>query len=96
MSDSKLEEKLKILVGADIIEQGTGNLDYRGVPDNIFDKVFRGVYASEIETFDPKDITKEYYALSKKLQKNNKRLRGEYGRYKGAFAEFVIISGTMF
>ncbi|MCP4353092.1 MAG: hypothetical protein GY795_47175 [Desulfobacterales bacterium] len=91
MSDSELEDKLEILLGADIIEQGVSNLYYQGVPDNIFDKVFRGVYAAEIETFSPKDITKEYYALSQKLKKNNKRLRGEYSRYKGAFAEFVII-----
>jgi len=91
MSDSELESKLKILVNADIIEQGDSNFYYRGVPDNIFDKVFRGVYASEIETFDPKDIPREYKALSEKLIRNNRRLRGEYGRYKGAFAEFVII-----
>jgi len=91
MTDSELEEKLKILVNADIIEQGASNFYYRGVPDNIFDKVFRGVYADEIETFDPKEITGEYKALAEKLLMNNKRIRGEYGRYKGAFAEFVII-----
>jgi len=91
MSDSELEEKLKILVNADIIEQGSSNFYYRGVPDNIFDKVFRGVYADEIEAFDPKDISREYKVLAEKLLRNNKRLRGEYGRYKGAFAEFVII-----
>ncbi|MCP4107254.1 MAG: hypothetical protein GY749_17215 [Desulfobacteraceae bacterium] len=91
ITDSKLEEKLKILAGADIIEQCASNFYYRGVPDNIFDKVFRGVYADEIEAFDPKDITKEYRALSEKLLKDIRRLRGEYGRYKGAFAEFVII-----
>ncbi len=91
MSDSKLEKKLKILAGADIIEQGSSNSEYQGVTDNIFDKVFRGVYQKDIEVFDPKDITREYKALSEKLQKNNKRLRGEYSRYKGAFAEFVII-----
>jgi len=91
MTDSELEEKLKILVNADIIEQGSSNFDYRGVMDNIFDKVFRGVYQKEIENFDPKDITREYKALAEKLLENNKRLRGEYGRYKGAYAEFVII-----
>ncbi|RLC11916.1 MAG: hypothetical protein DRI57_18305 [Deltaproteobacteria bacterium] len=91
MTDSELEKRLKILVRADIIEQGRSNFYYQGVRDNIFDKVFRGVYADEIETFDPKDITEEYRALSEKLLKNNKHLRGEYGRYKGAFAEFVIV-----
>jgi len=91
MDDSKLEAKLKILIKSDIIEQGSSNLDYRGVRDNIFDKVFRGVYQKEIEAFNPKDITEEYKKLSEKLMKNNKRLRGEYGRYKGAYAEFLII-----
>ncbi|MDM8517289.1 hypothetical protein QUF76_13895 [Desulfobacterales bacterium HSG16] len=53
--------------------------------------MFRGVYADEIENFDPKEITNEYKASSEKLLKQIKQLRGEYGRYKGAFAEFVII-----
>ncbi len=91
MSDSELEKKLKILAGADIIEQGSSDSCYQGVPDNIFDKVFRGVYADAIATFDPKDIAKEYKELFEKLQKNNKHLRGEYNRYKGAFAEFAVI-----
>jgi len=91
MTDAELEKKLKILVLADIIEQGSSNFDYRGVPDNIFDKVFRGVYQKEIETFDSGEITAEYKALSEKLLKKIRQLRGEYGRYKGAFAEFVII-----
>ncbi len=44
MDDYELEKKLKALVYSDIIEQGSTNFDYRGVQDNIFDKVFRGVY----------------------------------------------------
>jgi hypothetical protein len=44
MTDGELEKKLKALVKADIISQGQTNYDYRGVGDNIFDKVFRGVY----------------------------------------------------
>jgi hypothetical protein len=30
------------------------------VQDNIFDKVFRGVYQKEIERFDVSEIKKEY------------------------------------
>jgi hypothetical protein len=36
MSDKELEKKLKALVMADIINQGTSNYRYRGVNDNIF------------------------------------------------------------
>ncbi len=96
MSDSALERKLKILVKADIIEQGSSNFDYRGVPDNIFDKVFRGVYQKEIEAFDPKDVADEYKRLAEGLQRNNKRLRGEYGHYRGKFAEYLIIDNLRY
>ena len=96
MTDSELEKKLKILVKADIIEQGRGNFFYRGVPDNIFDKVFRGVYADEIEAFDPKVVTDEYERLARDFRKRNRKLRGEYGHYKGKFTEYLIIDNLRY
>ena len=47
------------LVKADIINQRQTNFDYKSVHDNIFDKVFRGVYLKEIEHFDVGQIKKE-------------------------------------
>jgi len=96
MSDSELEKKLKILIKADIIEQGRGNFFYQGVQDNIFDKIFRGVYADEIEALEPEELTNEYKALSEKLQQNNKRLMGEYSHFKGKFAEYRIIDNLRY
>ncbi|QTA77920.1 NTP hydrolase p-loop-containing [Desulfonema limicola] len=96
MSDSELEKKLRILVKADIIEQGLSNFDYQGVPDNIFDKIFRGVYQKEIETFDPRELSDEYRELAEKLQKNNKSLMGEYSHFKGKFAEYLIIDNLKY
>jgi hypothetical protein len=69
MSDGDLEKKLKALVKTDIIKQGTSNYRYRGVSDNIFDKVFRGVYEEEIREFDVKVIRKEYSEELEKLKK---------------------------
>jgi len=91
MTDSELERKLKALVSSDIIEQGQTNFDYRGVGDNIFDKVFRGVYQKEIQGFDPKEITNEYKALAEKLLADYRRLSGEQNYCKGMYAEFMII-----
>ncbi len=96
MSDSDLEKKLKILVRADIIEQGSSNFDYQGVPDNIFDKVFRGVYQKEIETFDPKEVADEYRRLAESLQRSSRRLQGEYSHYRGKFAEYLIIDNLRY
>ncbi|MCP4109385.1 MAG: hypothetical protein GY749_28320 [Desulfobacteraceae bacterium] len=92
MSDSDLEKKMEVLVKSDIINQGRSNSEYRGVNDNIFDKVFRGVYQKEIQAFDPKEITGEYKALFEKLKRKHKQVTGEYSSFRGKFAEFLIIN----
>ncbi len=91
MPDSELEVKLKALVNSDIIAQGTSNFRYRGVKDNIFDKVFRGVYQDEIEQFDVKEIQKEYHRSFEKLKRQYRRLQGKYNYQKGYFAEYLIL-----
>jgi len=85
MSNGELEKRLKAFVKSDIIEQGTSNFRYQAVSDNIFEKVFRGIYQDEIDGFDPKEIRNEYQQLYKKLQ-------GKFNKYKGEFSEYVIIN----
>ncbi len=82
MSDAELEKKLKALVMADIIGQGASNFRYRGVSDNIFDKVFRGVYEEEIREFDVRVIREEYDEAFKKLKKQYSNLLGKYNYQK--------------
>jgi len=90
MSDPELEKKFRALFRADIIEEHYGR--YRGVQDNIFDKVFRRTYAEDIDGFVTREAPEEYRRLFEEISEKYESLRGEYGRYKGAFAEFVIIS----
>jgi len=89
MTDPELEKKFRALFRADIIEEHYGR--YRGVQDNIFDKVFRRTYAEDIEGFVTREAPEEYRKLFEEISEKYERIRGEYGRYKGAFAEFVII-----
>jgi hypothetical protein len=91
MSDAELEKKLKALVKADIIKQGASNYRYRGVSDNIFDKVFRGVYEEEIRKFDFKVLRKEYSEELEKLEKQYNTLLGKFNYRKGYFAEYLIL-----
>ena len=91
MSDEELEEKLEAMVRTDIINQGRTNFDYRCVGDNIFDKVFRGVYQKEIEHFDVGEIKKEYDQSFEKLKRQYRRLQGKYNYQKGYFAEYLIL-----
>ena len=91
MTDFELEQKLRVLEKVDIIEEGRSNFFYQGVQDNIFDKVFRGKYADDIEAFDPKEITNEYKALFEKSKKQYHKLLGKHNRNKGLYAEYLII-----
>ncbi len=91
MTDRELEQKLHALVKADIIEQGQSNFYYRGVQDNIFDKVFRGEYADDIAAFDPQAITHEYKALFEQSQHRYRQLLGKFNYTKGLYAEYAII-----
>jgi hypothetical protein len=85
--DTKLEEKLEALVRGDIITQGPTHFDYRGVQDNIFDKVFRGVYEKEIREFDVRMIRKEYSEELGKLEKQYNKLKGKLNYQQGLFVE---------
>ncbi len=91
MSDAELEKKLKALVKADVISQGRTNFDYRGVKDNIFDKVFRGVYEKEIRHFDVSVIKKEYGEAFRTVKKQYDRLLGKYNYQKGLFVEYMLL-----
>ena len=53
----ELEQKLHALVKSDIINQGRSNFYYQGVRDNIFDKVFWGMFADDIKEFDSQEST---------------------------------------
>jgi hypothetical protein len=92
MTDFELEQKLQALVKSDIINQGKSNFYYQGVTDNIFDKVFRGIYADDIEEFDEKEIIHDYQTLFEKSEQKYRKLLGLYNYSKGLFAEFAIIN----
>ncbi|MCP4350526.1 MAG: hypothetical protein GY795_34080 [Desulfobacterales bacterium] len=88
MADTELEKKFRALYRADIIEEEYGR--YRGVRDNIFDKVFRRSYTDDIDKFLTEEAPDEYRELFEKISGEYKKLMGKYSRYKGAFAEFAI------
>jgi hypothetical protein len=91
MDDAELEEKLEALVKGDIISQGASKFRYRGVNDNIFDKVFRGVYEEEIRKFDIRVIRKEYSREFAGLKKQYDSLLGKHNYQKGLFVEYLLL-----
>ena len=94
LSDIKLKKKLDALLRSDIIESEYAGI-YQGVQDNIFDKVFRSEYGQDIEDLGMV-AHNEYKALFEQLQAKYETLQGKHNRYKGAFAEFMIIQHLRF
>ncbi len=92
MNERELEQRLTALAYSDIIEHGRSNFYYRGVQDNIFDKVFRSWYADDIQEFDPQEITNEYKAMFEAMKAKFNQLSGTYNHFKGKFAEYLIIN----
>jgi len=90
MPDIELDKKLKALFQSDIIEKGYPQI-YKGVQDNIFDKIFRHEYGKDIDEFFVETIHDEYKILFEELHKKYKSLRGEHNHYKGMYAEFMLI-----
>ncbi len=88
MPDYKLDQKMDALLRCDIIEEN--RFQYRGVQDNIFDKVFRSRYADDIDAFVTEEAPNEYKALFENILGQYNRLQGTHNRYKGAFAELVF------
>ena len=91
MTDNELEKKMEALVKGDIIDQGQTHFDFRCVQDNIFDKVFRGVYQKEIEHFEVGEIKKEYTQKIDNLETQYRKLQGKYNYHMGYFAEYLIL-----
>ncbi|MCP4345788.1 MAG: hypothetical protein GY795_09705 [Desulfobacterales bacterium] len=88
ITDTELDKKCKALFRSDIIDRDM--VGYKGVQDNIFDKVFRRNYSDDIEKFMTQEAPNEYKTMFKNLQKKYRSRSGEYSRFKGAFAEFMI------
>ena len=96
LSNGDLEKRMKALVESDIINKGRSNYYFQGIRDHIFDKVFRGIYEDEIESFGPKEIANEYKTLFEKWKKKFHKICGQYSSLKGKFAEYMISNHLKF
>ncbi len=83
MPEAKLEKRLKQLVMADILAQGSSNFHYRGLGDRVFAMVFRRIYGSEIDEVGVEEIDEDF---KRKLAS----LKGQLSVYKGALAEHRV------
>jgi hypothetical protein len=103
ISDQELERKLQALVAGDLIAQGRTSIDYQGLGDPTFDKVFRIKYEKEIEqtSFETtrQDIINQFEQVNRELKAQlaaktgeAHKLRGQLNQKKGEIGELWIKS----
>ena len=83
MTDQKLAERLKKLVRADILAQGSSNFRYRGLGDRIFAMVFRRIYGEEIQRVSVAQIDEDF-------KREIAGLKGRLSVQKGVLAEHRV------
>ncbi len=92
MPHSEFDKKMEALVMSDVINSGLAGYAYFGIQDKIFDKVFLGRFAGDIEEMaDELDVTKLYKRLLDDLEEKYNRVIGKLNQKKGLFAEYVLI-----
>lgn len=99
-TESEAEEVLQQLCKGDLIGEGQGSIRYKGMPDDIFYKVFRYKYGEEIDNYSNEKIAIEEQNKMKEeiklLQQRNKSLRGLINYNKGHYLEFIMIKYLKF
>jgi len=83
ISDPELDKRLKQLVKADILAQGSSNFRFRGLGDPIFAMVFRRIYGEEIEQISVASIDEDF-------KQQLASAKGLASLHKGRAAEFKV------
>ncbi len=89
MTDKELERKLNALVFGDLIGRGQSDFRYKGIPDDILDRVFRHRYQDEIEHHLP-ELKQEMTMQVEELKRAYQSLMGKYNELKGRMLEFLV------
>ncbi|MCP3919640.1 MAG: hypothetical protein GY711_29240, partial [bacterium] len=84
LGNDELELRLRKLVKADILAQGSSDFRFRGLGDHVFAMVFRRLYGEELEDMSPVEIVDEF-------KRQLASLRGKAAQLKGAAAEYRIL-----
>ncbi len=83
MTEAKLEKRLKQLVMADILAQGSSDFRYRGLGDRVFAMVFRRIYSEEIDQMSLSEIDDDF-------KRQLAGLKGKLSVLKGTVAEHRV------
>jgi hypothetical protein len=85
----EIQKELMILSKIDVIERSTSFIDFRGLQDGTLNLVLRRCFEKEIKGFAP-NFPEEFSEIIKKLQTENRSLRGKLSYYTGIVGEHLL------
>jgi hypothetical protein len=89
MSTQTIQEKLNLMVEADLIDQGPSDIRYRGLQDGTLYLVLRHRFEEEITNFVP-DFKQDFRQEVAALQRDKQRLQGMLNNVQGQMAELQL------
>ena len=89
ITPNEIQEKLRTLVKADLLNEGISDIDFRGLQDGTLYLILRNRFEKEISNFEP-DLKKDFNEELDQLQKDKKALRGKLNNLVGKFAEYQL------
>lgn len=84
-----IQRKLLTLVDADLLEQGTADIDFGGLQDGTLNLILRNRFEKEINEFAP-DFKQEFHEQIAKLRQEKRRLQGMINHLAGRLAENLL------
>jgi len=92
LSENEIQERLQDLVKADLIEEGSSDIDYHGLKDGTLNLVLRNRFEKEISSLGiAPDFISEFSEEVEKLKKDKQRLRGQLSNIIGKTAEYQLM-----
>ena len=90
-SENQIQERLQELVKADLIEEGSSDIDYHGLKDGTLNLVLRNRFQKEILSFAP-NFVEEFRQQIENFKKDKKSLQGKLSSIVGKTAELQLMS----
>lgn len=84
-----IHRKLLTLVDADLLEQGTADIDFGGLQDGTLNLILRNRFEKEINDFAP-DFKQEFHEQIAKLRHEKRQLQGMLNHLAGKLAENLL------
>ncbi len=85
----EIQRKLVLLSGADLIDRGSSNIDFRGLQDGTLNLIIRHRFEKKINQFVP-NLKQEFQDKIAQLTTENRQLRGKLNHLSGKLAEHLL------